>query len=111
MEQKDETPPILLAESLFGMNARRGLVKLSNGLHWEICMTPREAREYAQSINEAAEAAETDEILWNFLTDKINVTDDDAKAMILADLRRIRLAIDKRNRGEFRRVEIEDLKP
>lgn len=71
------------AESIFGANTRRGLVKLTIGNDHQI-ITPNEARAFAHSILEAAEAAEMDEVLVRFLTETegLELSDNAAVAML-----------------------------
>jgi hypothetical protein len=82
---------ILFAESIFGNRERRGLVKLSHGISWEITITPSEARIYALSILEAAEAAEQDAFLMRWLRAEIGLSDDEAAVNLLRRFREMRI--------------------
>ena len=99
-EQIEES--MLFAESIFGRNSKRGLVRLSYGITFDIVLSPEEARFFAMSVMEAAQAAETDEILMSWLQNKIGVKDEQQAASILLDFRNIRI--------EMRRRELEEAK-
>lgn len=96
-EETEIIEEMLFAESLFGFKTRKGLVKLSHGITFEIQISPAEARAFAFSILEAAEAAETDELLATWVEKRVGVKDDAAKAALLMDFREIR---DKIRRDE-----------
>lgn len=81
---------VLYAEGIFGAKERKGLVKLSYGITFEILITPAEAREYARCILECAEAAETDEFIVNWLEKRIGITGDQEKLAVLFDFRSVR---------------------
>lgn len=91
---------ILYAESIFGHNTRRGLVRLSYGVTFDACISPEEARFYAMSILEAATAAETDEILMIWLSNVLGISDDQKLTAVLRDFREIRTAIRERELKE-----------
>lgn len=67
----DNPEMTLWAEAMYGMDTRRGLVSLS--AHPAITVTPGEARDYAHNIIEAADAAEVDEILVQFIEAKFKL--------------------------------------
>lgn len=93
---------MLYAESIFGHETRRGLVRLSYGITFDVVISPEEARFFAMSILEAATAAETDEILMTWLKNRIGVRDERKAAEILIDFRNIRI--------EMRRRELQEAK-
>ena len=99
---------ILYAESIFGRNMRRGMVRLSYGITFDIVISPEEARFFAMSIMEAAQAAETDEILMSWLHDTVGVKDDEKKAAILVDFRNIRTAMRRRELDEAKEAGTEN---
>jgi uncharacterized protein YbaA (DUF1428 family) len=86
----------LWAKSLFGMNTRRGIVELSFGETIVQCSSD-EARSFALSVIEAAEAAETDEFIFHWLERRIGVKGDAEKASVLKDFREQR---EKHRAGE-----------
>lgn len=88
---------ILYAESLFGFNTRQGLVRLSCENSFDIQITPQEARAFAHSILEAAEAAQTDEFIVNWLEKRIGLKQDAEVVSVLADFRLVR---EKMREGE-----------
>jgi hypothetical protein len=90
----------LFAESIYGANTRRGLVKLSFGLSFELVMSPDEARSFAANVVRVAEAAELDEIVVEWLGKRIGLTDDAQKVSILRDFREYRYKIQARNESE-----------
>ena len=81
----------LWAQSLFGAETRRGLVELSfedsEGPHLIGICSPTEARAFALSILEAAESAETDQLIMEWLSEAIGVKEDMAAVRVLADFR------------------------
>lgn len=87
---------MLYAESIFGRNLRQGLVKLSHGISWEITITPSEARMYALSILEAADAAESDEFIVTWLKRTIGATEE-ACVAVLRDFREMRIDLRRRD--------------
>lgn len=107
MKEKEQIEEnILYAESVFGHNTRRGLVKLSYGITFEVFLSPEEARFFALSVMEAAQAAETDEILMTWLQ-KI-VKDEGAAAAVLRDFRDIRIEMRRRELEEAREAGTEN---
>lgn len=99
-EQIEES--VLFAESIFGRETKRGLVRLSHGITFDIVISPEEARFFAMSVMEAAQAAETDEILMTWLQNSVGITNEQKAAEVLADFRNIRI--------EMRRRELEEAK-
>ncbi|MCD9186750.1 MAG: hypothetical protein LUM44_09970 [Pyrinomonadaceae bacterium] len=89
-EEHEINEGMLYAESLFGHKSRKGLVKLSYGITFEIQLLPSDARAFALSILEAAEAAETDELIWQFFTNEIGIIEDDVKTGMLISMRNLR---------------------
>lgn len=105
-EQIEEN--ILYAESLFGHQTRRGLVRLSYGITFEIVISPEEARFFAMSVLEAAQAAETDEILMNWLRRQIGVSDERKAAQVLIDFRNTRIEMRRRELDEAKKCGTEN---
>ena len=99
---------ILYAESIYGANTRRGLVRLSYGINFGIVISPEEARFFAMSVLEAAQAAETDEILVQFLQTKIGISTEGIAAKILADFRNIRIEMRRRELKEAKEAGTEN---
>lgn len=92
--------PTLWASSLLSGSTRKGRVDLADvaedgTVRWQAQCDVAEARAFALSILEAAEAAETDEVIVTWLVDNVGVDLARAVAM-LADLRKLR---DKRREG------------
>jgi len=81
----------LWAQSMFGAETRKGLVELSfednEGPHLIGICTPAEARSFALNILEAAESAETDQLVMDWLREAIGVQDDQAAVAVLKDFR------------------------
>lgn len=94
MEGKNEEETIhegiLYAESIYGANTRKGLVKLSYGITFEIVCSPNEAREFALSVLEAAEAAESDELVMSWLRNRIGLKEVERGVEVLKDFRKMR---------------------
>ena len=77
---------ILWAIPMFGANTKQGLVELR--LEDKVVqLHVDEARDFAFSILEAAEAAETDEFLMSFLETKIGMGDLAIRCGVLKDFR------------------------
>ena len=76
----------LWAISIFGQKERKGLVQLRLE-DKEVQMHVDDARDFAISILTAAEAAETDEFLMTFLSDKVGLKDDVSRVQVLKDFR------------------------
>jgi hypothetical protein len=81
----------LWAGSIYGARTRQGLVELSHQIEsgtrtWHVLITPDEARAFAASIVEAAEAAEQDAFLVGFLTTRVGL-DLDRAVLVLRDFR------------------------
>ena len=81
----------LWAQSMFGAETRKGLVELSyendEGPNMIGICTPAEARAFALTILEAAESAETDQLVMEWLRERIGVKDDEAAVAVLKDFR------------------------
>jgi hypothetical protein len=73
-----------------GLNAQgNGFVHLAHGREMRIQFTPQECREHALRLLEAAEAAESDAIVYRLLRDKMAL--DMPRALsVIADLRNFR---------------------
>ncbi len=99
-EQIEIEEGILYAESIFGHKTRRGLVRLSYGITFDITVTPEEARFFAMSVIEAAQAAETDEILMTWLQNDTGIKDQRKAAAVLVRFREIRTAMRRRELDE-----------
>jgi hypothetical protein len=87
----------LWASSMFGHKSRKGLVQIFIRGQ-EVVMTPLEARTFALTVFEAADAAESDEFLMGFLAAKVGVPPD-GQAEILNEFRQFRAAKLKENEG------------
>lgn len=82
---------VFSVSSMYGHKNQRGLVEVHvNGADFSTQMFPDDARALGYSLLEAAEAAEGDEALIKFLTQRVGVTDERARAGILTDFRKIR---------------------
>lgn len=81
---------MLYAESMFGFNSRKPIVRISYGITFEVQVSPAEARHFAQSILEAAEGAETDAFMVNFMQTKVGFNEDQQIAAFMADFRKER---------------------
>lgn len=103
MDKEQIEEGILYAESVFGRQTRQGLVRISHGITFEIIVSPEEARFFAMTVLEAAQAAETDEILMTWLAATCGVKDEQNLAAILADFRNIRVEMRKRELEEARK--------
>ena len=79
----------LFAGSIFGTLTQRGLVELQIG-GVKVHMTPSEAREYAETIYEAAAAAETDEFIMTWLKDRVGLNGARERLQILQDFRKMK---------------------
>jgi len=90
----------LLAESIFGATTRRGLVRLSHGISWDVVITPTEALSFALTVLEVADAAESDEFLWKFTEQKLGIDDDAMKAQLLRKFRAARAEFAACDRGD-----------
>lgn len=85
----DDATEVLWASSMFGHNSRKGLVQIFiRGK--EVVMTPTEARTFALSVFEAADAAESDEFLMTFLSKRVGVDEPEKLAAILGEFREFR---------------------
>jgi hypothetical protein len=85
----------LWAASLYGASTRKGRVDLSEvdadgAVVWQRQVSIDEARDFAHHILEAAEAAETDELLVTWLTDKVGAGPLERVAAMLVDFRKLR---------------------
>jgi hypothetical protein len=86
----EEYETTLWARSIFGAATRQGLVEIEiKGA--EVTCSPTEARAFAYSLLEAAEAAETDELVVSWLRAAVGA-DDHAAAQVLLDFREAREA-------------------
>ncbi len=82
-------------KSIYGHKHQRGLVEIYvNGADFSALMLPDDARDLALNLLQCAEAAESDEILIRFLTQRIGLKDNRAKAGILNDFRQIRQQVE-----------------
>lgn len=84
--QPEEYETTLWAKSIFGHNTRKGLVEIEiKGA--EVTCSPTEARAFAYSLLEAAEAADTDEFIMTWLQDRVGVKGDEAAFQVLREFR------------------------
>jgi hypothetical protein len=84
----------LWAGSIYGMKTRRGLVELAHqnekGEHtWRTQLRIEEARAFALSVLEAAEAAESDSVVVMFFMTRLGLELPQA-AQVLNDFRQLR---------------------
>lgn len=85
---------VFSVSSMYGYEQRRGLVEIYvNGADFSVQFSPDDARALAYNLLEAAEAAESDETLIEFLNQRLKITADYAVAGILTDFRKIRAQI------------------
>ncbi|MBS1793634.1 MAG: hypothetical protein JSS81_07265 [Acidobacteria bacterium] len=91
---------VLFAESLFGFHTRKPLVRISYGITFEVMTSPAEARRFALSVLEAAEAAESDAFLCNWMKNRIGITDDEKLVQILRDFRSERIKNSEEDKAE-----------
>ena len=82
--------PSFWVSSGYGAHTRQSFVQLHHG-DWTIQCSPDEARQLAQSIVEAAEAAEQDGFLIEWAKQSIGV-DDGAATQLLMEYRKWREA-------------------
>lgn len=80
----------LWAISIFSQESRAGLVELRLDEKQKIVISPNEARDFALSILEAAEAAESDDFLIHFMEDRIKITEFFSQMEVLRDFRAFR---------------------
>lgn len=85
----------LWAASLYGATTRTGRVDISETdpqgmVLWQKQVSIDEARDFAHHILEAAEAAETDEVLMTWLVDKVKAGPPEKCVAMLLDLRELR---------------------
>jgi hypothetical protein len=81
MAEDDVKEHTLWAESIYGHNTKKGLVKLSVQ-NAEIICEPLEARLFAFSILEAAEAAETDEWFMSYMGEALGEPEKEVLLML-----------------------------
>jgi hypothetical protein len=87
----------LWAASLYGHDTRTGRVDLSDvavdgSVVWQTQVSIDEARAFALSILEAAEAAESDEVFMSWLRDDVGVGETERAGKMLVALRAHRTA-------------------
>jgi hypothetical protein len=87
----DDAGEALWASSMFGHHSRKGLVQVFIRGQ-EVVMTPAEARAFAVSVFEAADAAESDEFLMGFFADRVGIHEGQKLATILGEFREFRAA-------------------
>jgi len=84
--QPEDYETTLWAKSIFGHATRKGLVEIEiKGA--EVTCSPTEARAFAYSLLEAAEAADTDEFIMTWLNERIGIKDDQAAYQVLREFR------------------------
>lgn len=94
---------VFSAEAIFGQQTRRGIVRIGYGITFDLQMSPFEARKIAMSILEAADAAESDEFIITFLTQKVGVDIEGAVSVLgeFRDLRQVMRQRDSDSRDEY----------
>ena len=70
-------------ESMFGALTRKGVVRIEINNEW-VMLDPKEAREQAQFIIEAAHSAEFDEFVFNDMAKRMGLNDDSAGTLLVA---------------------------
>lgn len=90
MSKENIEEGMLYAESMFGFKSRQPIVKISYGITFEVQISPSEARHFAHSILEAAEAAETDAFMVEFIKTRVGINEDEMVAAFLNDFRKAR---------------------
>lgn len=88
-EDGDGREHTIWCHSIFGVATRKGLVGLTVGDRKPSYMTPEEARSVAADLLQTATAAETDEVLMRWLTERMDIELERAAA-VLVDLRKMR---------------------
>lgn len=91
---------ILWASSIYGAKTKKGLVKITFE-HRDVLISPDEARQFARSVFEAAEAAEVDAFLVTWTQGTVGV-DEEHSVQILREFRKWREEhrVDETRRGE-----------
>ena len=85
---------LLWAISMYGHKNKKGMVEIRLE-DKRIQTSVQEAKDFAHSILEAAEAAETDDFLMTYLLEKVGITEEENRAKVLMDFRMFR---DKKRR-------------
>ena len=80
---------IIHCTSIFGANTKKGLVGIQIGDGPITCLEPEEARSHAEDVLQCATAAEMDEVLMAWLTNRMGV-DPGQATLVLRDLRQMR---------------------
>ena len=88
-ESEDGEQQKIWSHSIFGAKTRKGLVGLTVGDRKPVYLSPEEARSVAADLLQVATAAETDEVLMRWLTERMDVQDEQA-VQVLRDLRKMR---------------------
>jgi hypothetical protein len=82
----ENQPATLFATSIYGAKTWQGLVELSFGLAF-CTYSPDEARAFALSVIQVAEAAETDEFIMQWLANRVGLKGDVEAVRVLRDFR------------------------
>jgi hypothetical protein len=95
---EEDKPEMLWAASIYGAQTKRGLVELTVRSE-QVKISPTEARAFAYSILEAAEAAETDEMIVKWLMERVQQPIENVVS-VLRDFRELRDQQRDARRGE-----------
>lgn len=95
----------LYAESIYGSESREGLVRISYGLDFELSLTPDEARHFAMSLLQSADAAESDHFIMEWLEKRIGVPEFQKRVEVLRDFRVLRDQLRRGEKIDFRKGE------
>lgn len=85
---KTRKPKTLWATTIFGAQTKKGIVVLSLDDQELVQLEPDNAREFAQSVYRAAEAAEQDEFMYRFALQAIG--GEREAALLLVEYRNFR---------------------
>lgn len=96
------SPEMIRVESYVSNKDERGYVRLVWGTE-EGKLTPQEARMHALRILEAADAAESDSFIFEWLKTRVNLSGFDNRLAVLRDFRKMRV---ERARAEGRRDDV-----
>ena len=90
MSDEDHVNQDVWVRSLYGAKNKCGLVSLTFGGDKAHMFTPQEARRIGRLLIECAEAADTDELVMDWLKERMHIDDERMKATVLDDFRKMR---------------------
>lgn len=85
-----EEQSVLWCEALYGNKTRKGLVRITYGLGFDLTIAPEEARDFALNLLSAAESADQDHFIMEWLEKRVGIPDLDKRAAALSDFRSVR---------------------